>query len=227
MGSVGSTLLLSHSGGCFAGTVHQTAVSLTRGWINNRSHHSEMLCWLCHAVTDPGRECRDDPPNNVWVLYLIIENRKKALSNVRSKKGWSPSNKEGWPSPQPWKRNRTRHSLNKKEESSPQDFRGKRRELLSRESSLPLGTSLFSLEKSEETSLLARDDRDAPPLDNVWVLCLIIESHKKAPSNFMKKKRLQHLSLFCQNFKSSNNFTESWLATAGPGQGLYFFRKFQ
>ena len=30
---------------------------------------------------------------------------------------------------------------------------------------LPLGKSLLSLEKSEETSLLATEDRDAPPLD--------------------------------------------------------------
>ena len=45
-------------------------------------------------------------------------------------------------------------------------------------------SSIFGLEKSEETSLPARRDRDAPRLP---------ENQKKAPSNFTKKKMAARL----------------------------------
>ena len=97
------------------------------------------------------------------------------------RKGWSSSqrsNKEVWSSPQPSKRRRTHppHVLNQ-EESSTQIVRGKTRELLSRNPR----ESLLRLEKSEETSLLARKNR-APPQQ-------YMKFSTKAPSNFTRKKR--------------------------------------
>ena len=60
-------------------------------------------------------------------------------------------------------------SYSKQEESSsPKIFVVREESFFKERAPLPLGKSpLLSLEKSEESSLLAREDRDAPSLDNV------------------------------------------------------------
>ena len=94
---------------------------------------------------------------------------------LKKKKRWSSpqlSNKDVWSSPQPPKSKRTPppHAL-QQEESSFQVVRAS----LYKRAPLHLGTSLRGLEKSEETSLLAREDR-APATMYEFSIYLIVEN---------------------------------------------------